>query len=78
MIARYFVERCELPEIKAVHFVIYGPLGRGVSSSKLLDALGKGEKPGGNHSKILIRTLTIMKGLLNSFETSTFRFLRGF
>ncbi|KAF2769374.1 DUF1446-domain-containing protein [Teratosphaeria nubilosa] len=39
---RYFIERCELPEIKAVHFVVYGPLGRGVSSSKLLDALGKG------------------------------------
>ena len=26
----------------AVHFVIYGPLGRGVSSCRLLDALGKG------------------------------------
>lgn len=38
----YFIERCELPEIKAVHFVIYGLLGRGVSSSKLLDSLGKG------------------------------------
>jgi len=39
---RYFVERVEMPRIKAVHFVIYGPLGRGVSSSRLLDALGKG------------------------------------
>ena len=38
----YFVERVEMPLIKAVHFVIYGPLGRGVSSSRLLDALGKG------------------------------------
>ncbi|OJJ66154.1 hypothetical protein ASPBRDRAFT_138669 [Aspergillus brasiliensis CBS 101740] len=38
----YFIERVEMPEIRAVHFVIYGPLGRGVSSSKLLDALGKG------------------------------------
>lgn len=38
----YFIERCEMPGIKAVHFVIYGPLGRGVSSSKILDALGKG------------------------------------
>ena len=37
----FFVERCEMPGIKAVHFVIYGPLGRGVSSSKILDALGK-------------------------------------
>ena len=26
----------------AVHYVIYGPLGRGVSSCRLLDALGKG------------------------------------
>lgn len=38
----FYVERIEFIEIKAVHFVIYGPLGRGVSSSKLLDALGKG------------------------------------
>lgn len=38
----YFIERVEMPEIRAVHFVIYGPLGRGVSSSKLLDSLGKG------------------------------------
>lgn len=38
----YFIERCEFPNILAVHFVIYGPLGRGVSSCRLLDALGKG------------------------------------
>lgn len=38
----YFVERCEFPRIAAVHFVIYGPLGRGVSSCRLLDSLGKG------------------------------------
>lgn len=38
----FYIERIEFNEIKAVHFVIYGPLGRGVSSSKLLDALGKG------------------------------------
>lgn len=38
----FYIERCEMPNIKAVHFVIYGPLGRGVSSSKILDALGKG------------------------------------
>lgn len=38
----YFIERCEFPNIKAVHFVIYGILGRGVSSSTLLDSLGKG------------------------------------
>lgn len=38
----YFIERCEMVRIKAVHFVVYGPLGRGVSSSKILDALGKG------------------------------------
>ncbi|KAI1607946.1 hypothetical protein EDD36DRAFT_483399 [Exophiala viscosa] len=37
----YFVERVEFPHLKAVHFVIYGPLGRGVSSSSRLDALGK-------------------------------------
>ncbi|KAK6358325.1 hypothetical protein TWF730_007671 [Orbilia blumenaviensis] len=38
----YYIERVEFPTIYAVHFVIYGPLGRGVSSSKLLDCLGKG------------------------------------
>ncbi|KAK5168144.1 uncharacterized protein LTR77_006712 [Saxophila tyrrhenica] len=38
----FYIERCEMAEIKAVHFVVYGPLGRGVSSSKILDALGKG------------------------------------
>lgn len=38
----YYIERIEFEQIQAVHFVIYGPLGRGVSSSKLLDALGKG------------------------------------
>lgn len=38
----YSIERVEMPNIHAVHYVIYGPLGRGVSSSKLLDALGKG------------------------------------
>ena len=38
----YHIERCEFPHLLAVHFVIYGPLGRGVSSCRLLDALGKG------------------------------------
>ncbi|WPV28115.1 hypothetical protein CLAFUW7_04518 [Fulvia fulva] len=38
----YHIERVEMPNIRAVHFVIYGPLGRGVTSSRLLDALGKG------------------------------------
>lgn len=39
---KYSVERVEFKKIRAVHFVIYGPLGRGVSSSKRLDGLGKG------------------------------------
>jgi len=38
----YFMERVEMPAIRAVHFVIYGPLDGGVSSSELLDGLGKG------------------------------------
>lgn len=38
----YFLERMEFPNLYAVHFVFYGPLGRGVSSCRLLDALGKG------------------------------------
>lgn len=37
----YWIERIEFPHLKAVHFVIYGPLGRGVSSSSRLDSLGK-------------------------------------
>jgi hypothetical protein len=40
----YFLERIEFPKIWAVHFVIYGILGRGVCSSSRLDALGKGER----------------------------------
>ncbi|KPM46511.1 hypothetical protein AK830_g170 [Neonectria ditissima] len=36
------LERCELTGIHAVHFVIYGILSKGVSSSARLDALGKG------------------------------------
>lgn len=38
----YFLERVEFPNIWAVHFVVYGSLGRGVSSSSRLDCLGKG------------------------------------
>ncbi|CAK3736652.1 Hypothetical predicted protein [Lecanosticta acicola] len=38
----YHLERVEMPGIRAVHFVVYGPLGRGVTSSRILDALGKG------------------------------------
>lgn len=38
----YSIERVEFPGIKAVHFVIYGILGRGVTSSPVLDNLGKG------------------------------------
>lgn len=38
----FWVERVEMPRIFAIHFVIYGPLGRGISSSRLLDGLGKG------------------------------------
>lgn len=36
------LERVELPGIKAVHFVIYGILKRGVVASARLDAFGKG------------------------------------
>ena len=38
----YHLERVEFPNIFAVHFVVYGILGRGVSSSTLLDSRGKG------------------------------------
>jgi hypothetical protein len=38
----FLVERVEFPYIHAVHFVIYGILGRGVSSSSRLDGFGKG------------------------------------
>ncbi|ODV90721.1 hypothetical protein CANCADRAFT_2450 [Tortispora caseinolytica NRRL Y-17796] len=38
----FYVERVEFPNIYAVHFVIYGILDRGVSSSTILDAFGKG------------------------------------
>ncbi|TGJ79634.1 hypothetical protein E0Z10_g9132 [Xylaria hypoxylon] len=38
----FYVERVEFAKIRAVHFVVYGALGRGVSSSARLDSLGKG------------------------------------
>lgn len=38
----YYIERVVFPNIRAVHFVVYGILGRGTSSSPLLDSLGKG------------------------------------
>lgn len=37
----FYIERVEFTHLKAVHFVIYGILGRGVSSSSRLDSLGK-------------------------------------
>lgn len=38
----FHIERVEFPGLRAVHFVVYGALGRGVSSSARLDSLGKG------------------------------------
>lgn len=38
----FSIERVEFPRIFAVHFVIYGILGRGVSSAQRLDGFGKG------------------------------------
>ncbi|OGE48669.1 hypothetical protein PENARI_c026G04453 [Penicillium arizonense] len=38
----FLVERVEFPHMYAVHFVVYGILGRGVSSSSRLDGFGKG------------------------------------
>lgn len=40
--SHFSIERVEFPHIRAVHFVVYGILGRGVSSSKRLDGFGKG------------------------------------
>ncbi|OAG37834.1 hypothetical protein AYO21_07940 [Fonsecaea monophora] len=39
---RYFIERMEFPGIQSVHFVVYGILDRGSSSTVALDNLGKG------------------------------------
>jgi hypothetical protein len=38
----FHIERVEFPHIYAVHFVVYGVLGRGVSGSSRLDSLAKG------------------------------------
>jgi hypothetical protein len=38
----FYVERVEFPGISAVHFVVYGVLGRGVSGSSRLDSFAKG------------------------------------
>ena len=37
----YFIERVEMPGLKAVHFVVYGILGRGVCSTPNVDNFGK-------------------------------------
>ncbi|KAH7143489.1 hypothetical protein EDB81DRAFT_795779 [Dactylonectria macrodidyma] len=37
----YRIERCEMPNLQAVHFVTYGILQNGVSSSSVLDGLAK-------------------------------------
>jgi hypothetical protein len=39
---RFYIERVEFPKIMAVHFVVYGVLGRGVSGSSRLDSFAKG------------------------------------
>jgi hypothetical protein len=38
----YHIERVEFEGIWAVHFVVYGIMGKGVSGSARLDGLGKG------------------------------------
>ena len=38
----YHIERVEFARVRSIHFVVYGWLGRGVSSTSTLDALGKG------------------------------------
>jgi hypothetical protein len=38
----FHIERVEFPKIFAVHFVVYGVLGRGVSGSSRLDSFAKG------------------------------------
>ena len=38
----FYVERVEFAGIMAVHFVVYGVLGRGVSGSSRLDSFAKG------------------------------------
>lgn len=39
---KFYIERVEFPKILAVHFVVYGVLGRGVSGSSRLDSFAKG------------------------------------
>jgi hypothetical protein len=39
---KFHVERVEFPAIMAVHYVVYGVLGRGVSGSSRLDSFAKG------------------------------------
>lgn len=40
--SKFHIERVEFPNIMAVHFVVYGVLGRGVSGSSRLDSFAKG------------------------------------
>lgn len=38
----FFIERSELPDMKAVHFVVYGPLGRVLARRRYLIRSGRG------------------------------------
>lgn len=61
----FSIERVEFPSIRAVHFVIYGILGRGVTSSPVLDNLGKGfaDYIRGRHVDIPVTFLTARQSL---------------
>lgn len=59
----FHIERVEFQNLLAVHFVIYGILGEGVSSSSRLDSLGKGFA-----DFIRDRVVDVPTGLLSSCE----------
>lgn len=61
------VERCEFPEIKAVHFVIHGILRGGVGSTSKLDALGK----------VNYQSCSAASMLIGSFTQNVAEFLRA-
>lgn len=61
------IERCEFPQIGAVHFVIHGVLGTGVGTTSELDALGKVRTLGFFHAG---HSMAVERGRIPSGPTS--------
>lgn len=68
------IERVEMPKIHAIHFVVYGIFGRGISSSGRLDGFGTLAASIGDD----IGRMVLERDLPTTSLTSLLKFLWGF